>query len=62
MDFLGVDPGIHGGLAIVTPSDDAAPQLADAIDILVTGKKAKERVDVVELRSWIETHHPHHHE
>ena len=60
MEILGVDPGIHGGLAIVTLSDDAAPQLVDAIDIPVTGTKAKERVDVAALRNWIETHHPHH--
>ena len=32
----------------------------DAIDIPVTGTKAKERVDVAALRNWIETHHPHH--
>jgi hypothetical protein len=62
MDFLGVDPGIQGGLAIVTLSDDAVPPLVDAIDIPVTGKKAKERVDVAAPRSWIETHYPHHHE
>jgi hypothetical protein len=30
------------------------------VDIPVTGTKAKERVDVAALRSWIETHHPHH--
>jgi hypothetical protein len=58
--ILGVDPRIHGGLAIVTLSDNAAPQLVDAIDIPVTGTKAKERVDVAALRSWIETHHPQH--
>jgi crossover junction endodeoxyribonuclease RuvC len=60
MKILGIDPGIHGGLAIVTFSDDAAPQLVDAIDIPVAGTKAKERVNVVALRSWIESHHPHH--
>jgi hypothetical protein len=42
------------------PTVDAAPQLVDAIDIPVTGTKAKERVNVVPLRSWIETHHPNH--
>jgi crossover junction endodeoxyribonuclease RuvC len=60
MRILGVDPGIHGGLAIVAFSDDVAPQLVDAIDIPVAGRKAKERVDVAALRSWIESHHPHH--
>jgi hypothetical protein len=35
--ILGVDPGVYGGLAIVTINDGAAPQLVDAIDIPVTG-------------------------
>jgi predicted RNase H-like nuclease (RuvC/YqgF family) len=30
--LLGVDPGIHGGLAIVAIDDGAAPQLIDAIE------------------------------
>ena len=45
--ILGVDPGIHGGLAIVVIDDGAAPQLVDAIDIPVAGVGAKERVDVL---------------
>ena len=60
MEILGVDPGIHGGFAIVILSDDASPQLVDAIDIPVIGTKAKERVDVGALRTWIESHNPHH--
>jgi crossover junction endodeoxyribonuclease RuvC len=60
MEILGVDPGIHGGLAIVTLSDDAAPQLVDAIDIPVIGVGAKERVDVIAIRSWIVLHRPQH--
>jgi crossover junction endodeoxyribonuclease RuvC len=60
MDILGVDLGIHGGVAIVTLSDDAPPQLIDVVDIPVTGNKAKERVDVAALRNRVETHHPHH--
>ena len=43
--LLGIDPGIHGGLAIVAIDDGAAPQLIDAIDIPVTGIAGKERVD-----------------
>ena len=60
MNLLGVDPGIRGGLAIVLVADGAAPQLLDAIDIPVTGVGAKERVDVIAIRSWIEQHAPGH--
>ena len=35
MKILGVDPGIHGGLAIVAIDNATAPQLVDAIDIPV---------------------------
>ena len=57
---LGVDPGIRGGLAIVSINDGAAPQLVDAIDIPVTGVGAKERVDVLAIRTWIMAHAPQH--
>jgi len=55
---LGVDPGIRGGLAIVEISDGAAPKLVDAIDIPTVGTGAKERVDVLALRTWIQAHRP----
>ena len=60
MRVLGVDPGIHGGLAIVEFVDGVAPQLADAIDIPVIGVGAKERVDSIALRDWLVRHRPHH--
>jgi Holliday junction resolvasome RuvABC endonuclease subunit len=60
MKILGVDPGVHGGLAIIVIDNGTAPQLLDAIDIPVTGVKAKERVDVLAIRAWIETHRPSH--
>jgi Holliday junction resolvasome RuvABC endonuclease subunit len=61
MNILGVDPGIRGGLAIVTISaDDAAPQLIDAIDIPVVGIGAKERIDIAALRDWVLSHRPSH--
>lgn len=53
MKILGIDPGIHGGCAIVAINSGDAPQLLDAIDIPVTGLGAKERVDVSALRAWI---------
>jgi len=57
---MGIDPGIRGGLAIVDLSDGAAPQLVEAIDIPVTGVGAKERVDVLAVRTWIVQHQPQH--
>jgi Holliday junction resolvasome RuvABC endonuclease subunit len=56
--ILGVDPGVHGGLAIVEINDGAVPQLIDAIDIPTAGTGAKERVDVLALRAWIQAHRP----
>ena len=60
MKILGVDPGVHGGLAIVAVDNGAAPQLVDAIDIPVAGAGAKQRVDVLALRASLATHRPHH--
>jgi Holliday junction resolvasome RuvABC endonuclease subunit len=58
---LGVDPGaVSGGLAIVEINDSAAPQLLDAIDLPVVGVKAKQRIDVLALRNWIQQHRPDH--
>ena len=60
MKILGIDPGIHGGCAVVVVIPGSAPQLLDAIDIPVTGLGAKERVDVSALRAWILTCAPSH--
>jgi crossover junction endodeoxyribonuclease RuvC len=57
---LGIDPGIHGGLAIVEINDGTAPALLEAIDIPTVGIKAKERVDVLALRTWVMAHQPQH--
>jgi crossover junction endodeoxyribonuclease RuvC len=54
----GVDPGIHGGLAIVEIADGAAPALVECIDIPVIGSGAKERVDVAAIRNFIDRHKP----
>jgi len=43
MKILGIDPGIHGGLALVN-----------------IGVGAKERVDGLAIRTWIQTHQPDH--
>ena len=61
MKILGIDPGaVSGGCAIVEISDGAAPQLVDAIDLPVVGVKAKQRIDVLVLRTWIQQHRPDH--
>jgi crossover junction endodeoxyribonuclease RuvC len=60
--ILGVDPGIRGGLAIISFSFGAnvVPCLIDAIDIPVAGIGAKERVDPLAIRDWIARHAPQH--
>jgi crossover junction endodeoxyribonuclease RuvC len=58
MLWLGIDPGIAGGLAIVEVIDGAAPQLLEVIDIPTTGSGAKERVDVIAVRNFIVAHKP----
>jgi crossover junction endodeoxyribonuclease RuvC len=61
VNLLGVDPGIRGGLSIVAiDANGGAPLLVDAIDIPVAGVGAKERVDVLALRTWILQHAPQH--
>jgi hypothetical protein len=58
--ILGVAPGVRGGLALIEINDGMAPQLVAAIDIPVTGVGAKERVDVLAIRTWILAHQPQH--
>ena len=59
MKILGIDPGaVSGGLAIVEINNGAAPQLVDAISLPVIGVKAKQRIDVLALRDWIQQHRP----
>jgi len=60
MKLLGVDPGIRGGLAIVSINDGAAPQLIDVLDVPVIGTDAKERVNIMVVRDWLAHHQPDH--
>jgi crossover junction endodeoxyribonuclease RuvC len=60
MKILGIDPGVRGGLAIVEINDGAAPALLEAVDIPTVGVKAKERVDVLALRTWVMARQPQH--
>jgi crossover junction endodeoxyribonuclease RuvC len=58
---LGIDPGVRGGLAIVSAGHDGAaavPSIIGAIDIPVAGAGAKERIDVLAIRDWIAGHDP----
>jgi crossover junction endodeoxyribonuclease RuvC len=57
---LGVDGGVHGGLAIVRFENGAAPALVACIDIPVAGVGAKERVDPIAIRDWLLLHRPEH--
>jgi crossover junction endodeoxyribonuclease RuvC len=58
--ILGIDPGIHGGLAVVSVENETVPVLVDAIDIPAIGVGAKERVDALAIRGWIQSHQPAH--
>jgi Holliday junction resolvasome RuvABC endonuclease subunit len=58
MKILGVDPGIHGGLAIVSLFE-SGPRLIDAIDVPTVGTGAKERIDVIGLQQWLLEHSPY---
>jgi Holliday junction resolvasome RuvABC endonuclease subunit len=58
---LAIDPGaVSGGCAIIEINDGIAPQLVDASDLPVVGVKAKQRIDVLMLRDWIQRHKPDH--
>ena len=61
MRILGVNPGaVSGGCAIVEIGDGVTPQLVDTIDLSIIGAKAKQRIDVLALRTWIQQHRPDH--
>ena len=53
MKIFGVDPGVHGGLALVITFNHMAPELVDATDIPTVGVGAKERIDALALHVWI---------
>ena len=60
MKVLGVDPGVHGGLAIIATDGNCVPQVIAAIDVPLVGVKAKERVDVIALQEWLLQNGPDH--
>jgi crossover junction endodeoxyribonuclease RuvC len=60
MRVLGIDPGIHGALAIVDINDGAVPQLVAVCDVPTIGVKARERVNTMIVRDWLLAHRPDH--
>jgi len=60
MKFLGIDPGIHGALALVEIVDGTTPQLISVLDVPVIGTGAKERVNTMLVRDWLAQHKPDH--
>jgi crossover junction endodeoxyribonuclease RuvC len=58
--ILGVDPGIHGGLALIEINDGAVPQLIAVCDVPTIGIKAKERVNTMIVRDWLVVQRPDH--
>jgi crossover junction endodeoxyribonuclease RuvC len=60
MRVLGIDPGIHGALALVDIVDGAAPKLIDVLDVPAIGTGAKERVNTMLVRDWLAQHKPDH--
>jgi hypothetical protein len=58
MKILGCDPGVNGGLAIVSLLE-SGPRILDAIDVPVIGSGAKQRVDVIALQQWLLVHAPY---
>jgi crossover junction endodeoxyribonuclease RuvC len=61
MKIVGIDPGVRGGLAIVSiDANGGTAELIDVIDIPVAGVGAKERVDVLAIRVFLEQYKPQH--
>ena len=58
MRYLGIDPGLAGGLAVVEVIDGAAPTILDCRDIPTLGSGAKTRVDALAIREFINEHKP----
>jgi crossover junction endodeoxyribonuclease RuvC len=54
---LGIDPGIRGGLAVVS-NDGERVVMVDAIDIPAIGSGARERVDAIAVQNFIRRHAP----
>src|SRR5262249_42189278 len=49
-----------GGLGMVEVKEGVGAQVSEVIDLATTGTGARERVDAIAIRNWIQTHHPDH--
>lgn len=58
MIALGVDPGLSGGLAIVSGDHMRGSCLVQAIDVPVIGLGAKRRVDVTRVLAFLQKYKP----
>ncbi len=54
MRVLGIDPGLSGGLAVVSDGPGTRILLIEAIDVPVIGEAAKERVDVAKVIEFLQ--------
>lgn len=57
MIVLGIDPGLSGGLALVSGGGGVS-RLLDCIDVPTVGLDAKRRVDVIATMQFIRRHPP----
>ena len=60
MRILGINPGVRGGLGIVEVNNGVHRSSSNAIDVQTVGIGAKERIDAIAIRGWIQTYRPDH--
>ena len=60
MRILGINPGVRGGLGIVEVNNGVHRSSSNAIDVQTVGIGAKERIDAITMRGWIQTYRPDH--
>jgi crossover junction endodeoxyribonuclease RuvC len=58
--FAGIDPGLHGAIAIIKADNGAIPHLIAILDVPLTGDAAKQRVNTLIVRDWLLEHNPDH--
>lgn len=58
MKLLGLDPGLRGAAAVIAAAPSVRARVLGVIDLPTVGEKAKRRIDVTALLSFIEEHQP----
>ncbi len=56
--ILGIDPGLSGGLCLVEGARGQRPTVVGCVDVPTTGEKAKRRVDVAAVLTFIQSEPP----